>query len=37
VPKTDLIGPLLKLAGIGIAAYVGVNLVRTFKGSGAAK
>ncbi len=34
---TDFIGPLLKLAGIGIAAYVGVNLFRTFKATREAK
>jgi hypothetical protein len=33
-PKGDAMSAFLKLAGIGIAAYVGVNLVRTFKGSG---
>jgi hypothetical protein len=32
-PKSDAMNAFLKLAGIGIAAYVGVNLYRTFKGS----
>ena len=32
-PKGDAMNAFLKLAGIGIAAYVGVNLYRTFKGS----
>lgn len=36
-PKGDVMSALLKLAGLGIAAYVGVNLVRTFKGSGETK
>lgn len=30
-PKGDALNAFLKLAGLGIAAYVGVNLVRTFK------
>jgi hypothetical protein len=30
-PKGDFMGALLKLAGLGIAAYVGVNLVRTYR------
>jgi hypothetical protein len=32
-PKGDATNAFLKLAGIGIAAYVGVNLYRTFKSS----
>jgi hypothetical protein len=36
-PKGDALNAFLKLAGIGIAAYVGVNLYRTFKGSGETK
>ena len=32
-PKGDAMSTFLKLAGIGIAAYVGVNLYRTFKAS----
>ena len=32
-PKGDAMNTFLKLAGIGIAAYVGVNLYRTFKAS----
>lgn len=30
-PKGDLIGPLVKLAGIGLAAYVGVSLIQIYK------
>jgi hypothetical protein len=30
-PKGDALNALIKLAGLGIAAYVGVSLVRTFK------
>jgi hypothetical protein len=30
-PKGDALNAFLKLAALGIAAYVGVNLVRTFK------
>jgi hypothetical protein len=30
-PKGDWMNAFLKLAGLGIAAYVGVNLVRTYK------
>jgi len=30
-PKGDLLGPLVKLAGIGIAAYVGVSLIQIYK------
>jgi len=33
-PQGGAMNTLLKLAGIGIAAYVGVNLVRAYKGSG---
>jgi hypothetical protein len=29
--QPDLVGPLFKLAALGIAAYVGVNLVRNFR------
>jgi hypothetical protein len=36
-PKGDALNAFLKLAGIGIAAYVGVNLFRTYKGSGESK
>ena len=36
-PKGDAVSAFLKLAGIGIAAYVGVSLIRTFKGSGDTK
>jgi hypothetical protein len=32
-PKGDAMNAFLKLAGIGIAAYVGVNLYRAFKSS----
>ena len=35
-PKSDFMSAFLKLAGIGIAAYVGVNLIRTYKRSGEA-
>ena len=35
--KGEGMNAFLKLAGIGIAAYVGVNLYRTFKGSGETK
>ena len=30
-PKGDLVGSLVKLAGIGIAAYVGVSLIQVYK------
>jgi len=36
-PKGDAVNTFVKLAGIGIAAYVGVSLIRTFKGSGETK
>ena len=36
-PKGDAMNAFLKLAGIGIAAYVGVNLYRAFKSSEEAK
>ena len=36
-PKGDTMNAFLKLAGIGIAAYVGVNLYRAFKSSEEAK
>ena len=36
-PKGDAVNAFVKLAGIGIAAYVGVSLIRTFKGSGETK
>ena len=29
-PPGDLIGSVVKLAGLGVAAYVGINLLRTF-------
>ena len=31
VPQKDLIGSLVKLAGIGLAAYVGVSLIQIYK------
>lgn len=34
VPKGDPVSAFLKVAGLGIAAYVGVSLMRTWKGSG---
>src|SRR5204862_8264263 len=30
-PKGDLVGSLVKLAGIGLAAYVGVSLIQIYK------
>jgi hypothetical protein len=36
-PKGDALNAFMKLAGIGIAAYVGVNLYRAFKSSEEAK
>ena len=30
-PQGDLIGSVIKLAGLGIAAYVGVTLIQTFR------
>ena len=36
-PKGDAVNAFVKLAGIGIAAYVGISLIRTFKGSGETK
>jgi hypothetical protein len=30
-PQGDLIGSVVKLAGLGVAAYVGINLLRTFR------
>jgi hypothetical protein len=30
-PQGDLIGSVIKLAGLGIAAYVGVSLIQTFR------
>jgi hypothetical protein len=35
--QPDIFGPLFKLAALGVAAYVGVNLVKAFKGSGDSK
>jgi hypothetical protein len=35
--KGDAISGLLKLAGLGLAAYVGVSLFRSFKGGGESK
>jgi hypothetical protein len=35
-PKSDFMGAFLKLAGLGIAAYVGVNLLRTYGKTGEA-
>jgi hypothetical protein len=35
-PKSDFMGGLLKLAGLGIAAYVGVSLLRTYGRTGEA-
>jgi hypothetical protein len=37
VAQADMAGPLMKLAAIGIAAYVGVNLVQAWKASGGAR
>ena len=36
-PKGEAMNVFLKLAGIGIAAYVGVNLVRAYRSSGETK
>jgi hypothetical protein len=37
VAQADMVGPLMKLAAFGIAAYVGVNLVQAWKAPGGAR
>jgi hypothetical protein len=36
-PKGDFMGAFLKLAGLGLAAYVGVELLRTYRKTGEAQ